>query len=268
MTSFKLCDTKLPTIQIKKSDKGDAYQYIKSGDEGVVYKYDESTAMKFFLDFDSDIRRLKLEKVEILAQLDEEQATFPLGFVGYESGFKEGYFMRRIEPYDKYEPRISVIRKRFSLKEVSRILVDGDLALQRLHAKGFIHGDIREGNILLNSKKRAVFIDTDSGKYGDYDFSFVSYVAQSFFKTYHTRLNPLDNDKYMYALMVMRIIMSGLDFESNRPPEFYKYVIERLNVSKEIKKELLYIFSPKKDKPYIGPILEEINPNGKLLSLK
>ncbi len=140
--------------------------------------------------------------------------------------------------------------------------------MQRLHSKGFIHGDIRTANILFNSKKKAIFIDTDNGRYGDYDYDLPSNVANSFFETYHERLSPLDNDKYMYALMAMQIFIKELNFERSNTSEFYESVINRLNVSNAVKRELLYIFSPKKDKPYIGPILEEINPDEKLLSLK
>lgn len=269
MTSLNLSDTDLTTIQIMQEDKGDKYEYIHSGTEGAVYKYDDNTAMKFYLDFESDLkRRLKLEKVELLAKLDDEQATFPKGLVGYESGFKEGYFMRRVEPFDKDNPNIWIIRSLFSTRDIKEILADGELTLQRLHLKGFIHGDIRPNNILLDSKKRAVFIDIDNGMYKGYDYDIPSYVANSFFRTYKTRISPLDNDKYMYALMVMQIIIKELDIGYGQAPEFYESVIGQLNVSREIKQELLYIFSPKKDKPYIGPILEEIDPSEKLLSLK
>lgn len=269
MTSLYLGDTTLPTIEIKKRDLKRKYEFISSGSEGYVYSYDSQHVVKMFREFECDLnRRLKFEKVELLAELDDEQATFPKGLVGYESGFKEGYFMRRVVPYNEKRSSIYEIKWRFSSQDIKSILMDGDLALQRLHGKGFIHGDIRTENVLLNSEKRAVFIDTDNGLYKGYDYDIPSYVANSFSATYGVRINPLDNDKYAYALMVMQIIIKETYFESHMSPEFYEEIIKRLNVSEAVKKELSYIFSPKKDKPYIGPILEEIDPSEKLLSLK
>lgn len=269
MGSYKLLDTKLPTLQIAKEDKSLVYDYISSGSEGYVYGYNRWIAMKFFLDFESDLnRKLKLEKVEVLAQLKDANFTFPIGFVGYESGFKEGYYMDRVIPYDEENPTVLYAKNNFSTSEVRDILIGGDRALQRVHSEGYFHGDIRDRNVLLDANKTFVFIDTDNGFYKGFDCDYPSHIANSFYTTYWHVLSPSDNDKFMFALLALNTILKGVKFYSHKSAEFYESIIGQLNVSRAVKRELLYIFSPKKDKPYIGPILESIDTEEPLIAIK
>ena len=61
--------------------------------------------------------------------------------------------------------------------------------------------------------------------------------------------------------MVLNILTHDERFNYCSSKEQLSAAIKQLRVEKEVLKELEYIFSPKLDKPYLGPILEKVNIN-------
>ena len=80
-----LYNTALPTLIIEEKKCYKEYPQIGFGDEASIHKYNERIAFKTF-DFIRDKEKLprKFEKIELLGQLYDAAACFPVGLVGYE----------------------------------------------------------------------------------------------------------------------------------------------------------------------------------------
>ncbi len=88
-----LYNTVLPTLIIEEKKRYREYPQEGYGDEGSIHKYNEQIAFKTF-DFIPDKEKLtkKFEKIELLGQLTNPAACFPIGLIGYEDKKKEGYY--------------------------------------------------------------------------------------------------------------------------------------------------------------------------------
>ncbi len=263
-----LKNSKVPTLEVDKFRKEFLYDYQGSGSEGYVYGYDKKTAFKIFFPFTSLQKRiLKLRKIELMCSLKDESFAFPQGFTGFQDGFKEGYFMPRIHKNEQY-PTFAEARTDDDQTERISLIMKGDAAVQRTHRKGVIIGDIKENNILIDREWNPVFVDTDNYVYGDYGFDLKFERASWPVKLYKKPFSPMDRDKFLYALVSIKCLLRDVHIIEYESPEFFRELISALNVSKEVKNGLTAIFSDSKGKPYIGSILEEIDSNTRLLSMK
>ncbi len=258
-----LYNTNLPTLIIKKNNN---YNKIGLGAEGTVYKYNDQLALKFFNFFkDRNSYMKKFKKIELLSKLKDPNACFPIGLVGYEDEKKEGYFHDLVDTTNGYK-NFELLNFLNDLKQILEFVIDADLAIQRFHKMGIILGDIKGDNIMINNNNSVKFIDTDNWMYNGYEFDLIPGRATWLSDTFKKEFSPIDNDKFVFAIMAIQYFVDGSIIRLHKSDNYFKNLIKFMNVSKDVKDGLRLIFSDAKDKPYIGPILKEINPHEKILS--
>ena len=258
-----LYNTDLPTLMIKKNNN---YNKIGLGAEGTVYKYNTQLALKFFNFFkDRNSYMKKFEKIELLSKLKDPNACFPIGLVGYEDEKKEGYFYEFIDTTYGYK-NFELLNFLNDLKQVLEFVIEADLAIQRFHKMGIILGDIKGDNIMINNNNDVKFIDTDNWMYNGYEFDLIPGRATWLSDTFKKEFSSIDNDKFVFAIMAVQYFVEGSIIRLHKSDNYFKNLIKFMNVSEYAKDGLRLIFSDAKDKPYIGPILKEINPHEKILS--
>ena len=81
------------SIKISRRDLGNKYHLIDYGQEGEVFNYNDTYALKIF-NFCLDS---KFEKVKSLLRYCDEDFLFPLGLVFFKPDFFAGYFMKLVQ---------------------------------------------------------------------------------------------------------------------------------------------------------------------------
>lgn len=261
-----LYNTALPTLIIKKRERYKEYPQIGFGDEASVHKYNEQIAFKTF-DFIRDKAKLprKFEKIELLGQLYDEAACFPIGLVGYEDKKKEGYYCDLVNPLKNYKD-FEYLRFLKDMRQLLGYIIQADEAIQRFHKMGFILGDIKGENIMLDCNGHVKFVDTDNWMYNNYDFDVYPGRAGWLSNTFNKNFSLIDNDRYVFGMMAIQYFIDGSVISVHCSDEYYKKMIEFMDVSQDVKDGLRLIFSDANEKPYIGPILKKINPEQKIIS--
>ena len=252
--------TSLPIMVIDDNQGFKKYPQIGYGEEGSIHRYNDKRAFKVF-DFFEDREKLKnkFKKIEELARIKDKSFCFPQGLVGYLDLKKEGYFMELVKPMDKCSD-FSKLDQLRDMKKRLEYLIMADRAIERIHKKGIIIGDIRDGNIMINKCGEVKFIDTDNYKYGDYDYDLIPTRSKKFEHTYGKEINGIDNDKFVFTMMALQYFIPGPIFWKHNEVDYYKEMVELLEVSEEVKEGLRLILSDAPDKPYVGKVLKKINP--------
>lgn len=259
-----LHNTTLPTLIIEEKKRYKDYPQIGFGDEGSVHKYNDQIAFKTF-DFISNKEKLprKFEKIELLGQLYDEAACFPVGLVGYEDKKKEGYYYDLVNPLKECE-NFGYLQFLKEMKQLVEYIIQADEAIQRFHKMGIILGDIKPNNIMIDCNENVKFVDTDNWIYADYDFDIYPSRASWLNDTFKKKFAMIDNDRFVFAIMAIQYFVKGTII--NRSDEYFKKMIEWMNTSQEVKDGLRLILSDANEKPYIGSILKKINLEQKILS--
>lgn len=261
-----LYNTALPTLIIKERERYKEYPQIGFGDEASVHKYNEQIAFKTF-DFIRDKEKLprKFEKIELLGQLYDEAACFPIGLIGYEDKKKEGYYCELVNPLKNYKDfdYLQFLKDR---KQLLEYIIQADEAIQRFHKMGLILGDIKNDNIMIDCNGNVKFVDTDNWMYNSYGFDVYPGRADWLTNTFNKEFSLIDNDRYVFGMMAIQYFIDGSVISVHCSDEYYKKMIEFMDVSQEVKDGLRLIFSDANEKPYIGPILKKINPEQKIIS--
>lgn len=261
-----LDNTTLPTLIIEEKKRYKEYPQIGFGDEASIHKYNEQIAFKTF-DFIQDKKKLprKFEKIELLGQLYDESACFPIGLVGYEDKKKEGYYYDLVNTHKNYKD-FDYLQFLKDKRELLKYIIQADEAIQRFHKMGFILGDIKGDNIMIDSNGNVKFVDTDNWIYNDYGFDVYPGRANWLNDTFNKNFSLIDNDRFVFAMMTLQYFIDGDIIRLHRSDVYFKKLIEFMDVSKEVKDGLRLIFSDANEKPYIGPILKKINPEEKIIS--
>lgn len=261
-----LYNTALSTLIIEEKKRFREYPIIGSGAEASVHKYNEQIAFKVF-DFIQDKEKLsrKFEKIELLGQLCDASACFPIGLIGYEDKKKEGYYCDLVNPLENYGD-FDYLRILKDMRELLGYIIQADEAIQRFHKMGLILGDIKGDNIMLDCNGNVKFIDTDNWMYNDYGFDVYPCRANLLNDTFNKKFSLIDNDRFVFAMMALQYFIKGSTISLHLSDEYFKKLIEFMNVSKEVKDGLRLIFSDANEKPYIGPILKRINPEQEIIS--
>lgn len=259
-------NTSLPVLIIDEKKRYKEYPQIGYGDEASVHKYNESLAFKVFT-FTQDNTKLprKYEKIELIGKIQDESACFPIGLVGYEDELKEGYYCDLVQ----YQPECKDFTKLKSLNDMKKILncvIQADEAIRRFHQRGFILGDIKENNIMIDINDKVKFVDTDNWMYGDYGFDLTPDRSNWLTRTYKKEFSPLDNDRFVFTLMALQLFIDNTYIRLHRNDRYFEKLIEYMDVSSEVKDGLRLILSDAHNKPYVGPILEKINPEQPLVT--
>ncbi len=257
--------TSLPTLIIDKSKCYTEYPQIGHGAEGSVHQYNDKLALKLFRTFPyKEKLAKKFAKIEVLGKFHDSAACFPIGLVGYEDGNKEGYYCDIVKPHNTYQ---SFFDLNF-LKDVRTLLnyiIKADTAIQRFHQMGFVLGDIKHKNILIDQAENVRFVDTDNWAYQNWDFDLIPAITFYLTEMYGKDFDPKDVDRFLYAQLVLQYFIPNDIIRFHKCDEYYKRLIKLLNVSPEVKDGLRLIFSDADHKPYIGSVISQINPNEPLI---
>lgn len=252
----------LPVLMIENKP----YVQLGSGGEGVVYKYDQNIAFKTFPFIEKkEILDQKFQKIFALSKLQDEAFCFPLGLMKTEDFQNIGYYMEQVISDEKCQNFNDLMFLKDQKKFIECMIKASD-AMERIHKKGIQLGDIRGTNIMIDQNGNPKFIDTDNYAYGDYGIDILDESSTWLFHIYHKNFSLEDQDRYLFALMMMQYFIDGVSLTVNQSDEFFKEFISLMDVSKEIKEELRFIFSDADSKPYIGSIFEEIDPSRKIMA--
>ena len=242
------------------------YPQIGFGEEGSIYKYNDKKAIKIYEYFGfREKLPFKFEKLEELGRIKDKSFCFPQGLVGYLDLKKEGYLMELVEPMEKCKD-FSELKFLKDTKKMLEYLILADSAIARIHRKGVILGDIKDDNIMINKSGEVKFVDTDNYRYQEYDYDLLPSRSSWGYQIYGKKMNDRDNDILVFTIMALQHFMDGILLKHQKKPEFFKDLIELLDVSKEIKDGLSIIFSDAPNKPYMGKILKKINPYEPIIS--
>ena len=261
-----LYNTALPTLIIEEKKRYKEYPQIGFGDEASIHKYNEQIAFKTF-DFIQDKENLprKFEKIELLGQLSDVAACFPIGLVGYEDMKKEGYYYNLVNPLKNYKD-FDYLQFLKDMRQLLGYIIQADEAIQRFHKMGIILGDIKGDNIMLDCNGNVRFVDTDNWMYNDYGFDVYPGRADWLSDNFNKKFSLIDNDRFVFAMMAIQYFIDGDIIRLHHSDVYFKKLIEFMDVSQEVKDGLRLIFSDANEKPYIGPILKKINPEQKIIS--
>ena len=267
MTYIKdsIYNTGLPLIVIDDNKRFSKYPQIGYGEEGSVHKYDRKKAIKVFEFFeDREKLKQKFEKIEELARIKDKSFCFPIGLVGYLNLKKEGYYMDLVNPMHKCND-FSELANLKDMKKILEYILMADKAIERIHKRGIIIGDLKADNIMIDKCGEVKFIDTDNYAYGDYNFDIVPCRSKWFYQTFNKECSGRDNDIFVYAMMALQYFVKGTNISKNKRDEYFKELIALLNVSPEVKDGLRIILSDAPNKPYVGKVLKKINLDEELI---
>ncbi|MDD2489668.1 MAG: hypothetical protein PHY26_00210 [Bacilli bacterium] len=257
-------DTSLKSILIEYKNLNNLYPQIGHGAEGLVYKYNDATAAKIFSLLKEELLDRKFKKIEYWGKMKDESFEFPQGLVGYDNNKKAGYYMNYIETNE----RISTYYDLRYLKDKAKVieyLLKAENAIKRIHNKGIIIGDIHGRNIMIDKNNNPRFVDTDNYATESFGFDYLPSLTKVYEDIFHSQCSLIDNDKFIFVLMTLHYFVNGTIINLSTSKRFFRELIEYLDVNKFSKDILTLIFSDSKDKPYIGEMLREIDPEKELI---
>ena len=264
-------DCNIPYVCVKPGSLNDKFEYLGDGSEGIVYKYDDYTAIKMF-----NPKRFpnKLNKVMELYNLKDDNFCFPKGVVFTKRDDLVGIKLDLINKSKEYESFLELFLNHIpngtvDIETVYKILFKIDSAIRRIHKLEYRIGDLRPKNIMLNENNEPIFIDTDGGSYKDYGYDINSPRSHWANRVYKKVFSKEDSDKYVWALIFLESLLTYNNFNKKCIPflaiELYQNkdilddFISDLSIPKWMKNDLKVIFSDSDDKPYIGDIFENYN---------
>lgn len=257
--------TGLPIIVIDENKRFSKYPQIGYGEEGSIHKYDNKKAIKVF-EFFEDREKIenKFMKIEELARLKDKSFCFPQGLVGYLDLKKEGYFMELVKPMERCKD-FSELYQLKNVKKILEYLMMADKAMERIHKKGIIIGDVRDQNIMIDKCGEIKFIDTDNYQYGDYDYDLVPSRSKWLEHTYGKETTGIDNDIFVYTMMALQSFMPA-HYRGRKSIQYFYELVDLLAVSSEVKEGFRLILSDAPNKPYVHKVLKMINPEEGIIS--
>ena len=256
----------LPFLLVNEEQLYRDYPRIGFGDEASVFKYNNTIALKYFnfFEYKSKLPK-KFEKIELLGKLQDSAACFPLGLFGFPNMQKEGYYCELVNTLENYK-NFNELQFLKDTRLLLNLIIEADEAIQRFHKMGLVLGDIKEDNILIDCNKKVKFVDTDNWMYNDYGFDVIPYRANSLSSTFNKEFSLTDNDRFVFAMMAIQYFSDETIVSLYKSDNYFKKLVEYMDVTQEVKDGLRLIFSDAKEKPYIGPLLSKINPEQKILT--
>lgn len=239
-----------------------AYQMLGCGDEGDVYKYDDETSFKIYRD--ECLTNEKAEKIRILTEEQENNFIFPNGYAFVENIDTRETLLRgeTFQTVHKNEIHrdMDELGEILDLKTKIDICLKASKALERIHKKGYIIGDVKGQNILIDKFNEPQYIDTSNYMFKDYNFDLLpSYLMDKFKSIFNCEIGFLDIDKFLFGILTIEILLENVDLLNVKDPGMFFIIIDNLNIDNHSKNLLKYIFSDSFDKPYITDVLESIN---------
>ncbi len=207
------------------SDALNSFKYYSQGYESTIYE-NNGYLYKIFKTDDKDILKNKLNKLEILSELDTND-ILPIALISIDNDIK-GYLTKN----ENYRNLSYFDNKKDKLKNLKIIREK----LDKLHDNNIIFGDISIENILTNDIN-IKFCDLDNTKVNNYDFDVLNNIEKKYLKYLDADIY-LDN--YMYNMFVISYVCKV------HPPYCEDFIY------KAYKKGLPHLY----DTNYNGEILE------------
>ena len=258
--------TNLPVIIVNEKELTHKHPLLGMGAEGYVYKYDDNYAIKIFreMDFNYGYKEIqKMAKIAKLSELKDESFCFPIGLVGFEDYSKHGYYMKYIKAHPDHKG-FDYFKSVNDNEILLEVLMKANDALERIHKKGVIIGDLRASNIIIDTNNNPIYIDTDNYMYSNFIFDLTPNRANTLEDIYGAYPNLEDNDKLLFAIMALEALTGDSGFNIHQSKEGFDFLIKELKIDKETREIIEAIFSDSENKPYMGPALKRINPKQKL----
>ena len=149
--------------------------------------------------------------------------------------------------------------------EIFKKVLEADQAIKRIHNKDVYLGDIYEENILIDQNGNPRFVDTDNYIYKDHGYNVTPWRSKIFRQAYKRKISNKDNDIFLYAILTMEFLTGRAPMYQNiNVQNYFERLLREIDVDKETKEGLEYIFSDADNKPYISDVLRDINPNEKI----
>ena len=246
-------------LVIPKKALGTKYRKIGEGSEGIVYNYNNEYALKIFTylnDGTSPYRyNKKIEKINYIIDNDFniEGCSLPYGLVSFNGEDIEGYYTKLI----RSGLDINFLNKTTNRGMLKEKLILADIILQRLHSNGFIVGDVKANNIMLDEDNEPIFIDTDNYKVGPYQFDIIPFMITRCCVLLDKKIPDKDIDIFWYSVLAVSLL-TGINFYNYLNMSDLNNGVDLLDESKDVKDGLKEIFSDSTNKPYVGPILRKM----------
>lgn len=258
---------------MNSKDKFKKYPQKGYGDEGAIYQINEGTVAKTFDFTNKIVLPNKFNKIKLLSLEKTFGIVLPKKIVINEFGEDVGYTMDLIKTDGKIKSFNDLDGySKYSLALKIKYLLRLENIIKRAHEKGIIIVDISRNNLLIDDNDEINIIDVDNFQVGEYKADIVSLFP----KHYQIRVSNIidgNTDKYTFGIFVLELLTKGAlifpHLAANRDDDYLYRFVDALDVQNEVKNAFKELFSDKREKEYIGEVLQSLsNEETKTLTLK
>lgn len=254
----KLIDKQSKLI-IDEDNLGVLYEELGKGVEGTAYKYNDSKVIKILNREEMPIDTI-IDRVKYLINVKVKNVVFPEDLVYNSKDEVLGYSMKLIIP-NEYKSFFNLYECKDN-KEFINYFARIQETIKELHQKDIYIGDFNPNNIMIDEHNNPVFIDTINYATPEFAFLLEPYNSMIYEKLFKRKCSLLNNDKFMFAFLLLSFLVSFNDLEKAiKNPNYFKELINNLNISEASKNILNKIFSPNDEKEYIDDVLNDLKKN-------
>ena len=254
-------DNSISYLRIKKEDLYEKHQLIKKGTRGKIFNFQNDFALKNFNEERIELLRIRKELIKRLMQLKDDSFCFPIGFLEYSCEELRGYYMDYLNE-NYITLALSSVEERTLIERIQRIQKIST-AIERIHKKGIIIGDLHNQNIMIDREGNPKFVDTDSYGYDDI-LPEENLFCIRLYQEECGKDKPLtDCDKYWLGVLALEYLFPEIDIP-NYPEELREF-IKKCKIPKQVKESFNIIFSDAINKPYVGTLLAKLNPEKEII---
>jgi serine/threonine protein kinase len=196
---------------------------LGGGGEGKVYSLNSRLAAKLYRT-PTDGRKLRAMLANPPVEVGHEERTaiaWPLDLLVDAQGAVHGFLMPRVTAVrplvNFYNPRTRIEQSPlFNYRYLHRAARNLAAAVQRLHERGYVIGDINESNILATDTALVTLVDTDSFQVQDGETIYRCRVGRPEFTPPELQGRDLgevdrtpDQDRFGLAVLLFQLLMEG-----------------------------------------------------------
>mgnify|MGYP001102001441 CR=1 FL=1 len=244
------------TIKIEENDLGVLYYELGTGVEGTVYKYSDNKVIKVLNREEVSIDTI-IYRVNYFINIKVKNVVFPEDLVYNSKNEVIGYSMKLIIP-NEYKSFFNLYECKDNKKFINYFERIQE-TMKELHKKNIFIGDFNPNNIMIDNDNNPVFIDTINYATPEFSFLLEPYNSMIYEKVFKRKCSLLDNDKFMFAFLLLSFFVSFNDLEKAiKNPDYFKKIINDLDISSLSKSTLNKIFSQNDEKEYIDIVLNDL----------
>ena len=226
------------------------YKVINSGEEGIVYKYNDSICFK---EFKHDrVLRSKESKIKKMMKLDDNSFCFPLGRVTTNNNFV-GYYMKYVDSKETFKD----LEESYDYERIKELIIKASICIERLHQSKLYRLDCNLSNILIKDEE-PIFVDTDNYKYKMHAPEF--WTGDPLLIKYGRRFSDQDKDIFLYTMSLMQLFAKDTVLFDLFEGDYLNEYLSKTILPSHVQSGLIEIFSDSKDKPYLHYMLQDVDP--------